>query len=93
MNYVTTSEELYTLNQARKFIEAEKRYNMRRIARIKARRKAERIYYIKQKLSGLILAAIGVLIPFINEGDATASVFILPLGIYLLFTKNKAMMF
>ena len=59
----------------------------------KARRKAETTYYIKQKLSGLILAIIGIIIPFMMDGDATASLFILPLGLYLLFTKEKVMMF
>jgi len=93
MNYVTTSEELYTLNQARKLIEAENRRNARKNARIKARKRVEVIYYIKQKLSGAALTAISVLIPFINNGDITASVFLLPLGIYLLFTKEKVMQF
>lgn len=60
---------------------------------IENRKKAERIYYIKQKLSGLTMAAIGILIPFMMDGDATASLFILPLGLYLLFTKEKVMMF
>ena len=61
--------------------------------RIENRKKAERIYYIKQKLSGLTLSAIGILIPFIMDGDATASLFILPLGLFLVFTKEKVMMF
>ena len=57
------------------------------------KRKAERTYYIKQKLSGLALASIGIIIPFINDGDATFSLIALPLGIYLIFTKEKVMMF
>lgn len=65
-----------------------------RIHTQKARkRKAERTYYIKQKLSGLTMAAIGIIIPFINDGDATFSLIALPLGIWLLFTKEKVMMF
>lgn len=59
----------------------------------RAERKAEKIYYIKQKLSGLTLAAIGILIPFVADGDATASILILPLGLFLVFTKEKVMMF
>ena len=58
-----------------------------------AHKKANRSYYIKQKLAGLTLAAIGLLIPFVCDGDATASVLILPLGLYVLFTKEKVMMF
>lgn len=61
--------------------------------RRKARRRANAAYYIKQKLAGLTLAVIGVLIPILLDGDATASVLILPLGLYLLFTKEKVMDF
>lgn len=65
-----------------------------RIHKQKARkRKAERIYYIKQKLSGLTMAAVGIITPFILDGDATFSLFALPVGIWLLFTKEKVMMF
>ena len=57
------------------------------------KRKAERTYYIKQKLSGLTLAAIGIVMPILLDGDGTFSIIALPLGIYLLFTKQKVMMF
>ena len=57
------------------------------------KRKAERTYYIKQKLSGLTLAAIGIITPILLDGDGTFSIIALPLRIYLLFTKEKVMMF
>ena len=57
------------------------------------KRKAERTYYIKQKLSGLTMAAIGIITPILLNGDATFSLIALPLGIYLIFTKEKIMMF
>ena len=57
------------------------------------KRKAETIYYIKQKLSGLTLAVVGIITPFICDGDATFSLIALPLGIWLIFTKEKVMMF
>ena len=57
------------------------------------RRKAERIYYIKQKLSGLTMASIGIFTPFLLDGDATFSLIALPLGLFLVFTKEKVMMF
>ena len=57
------------------------------------KRKAERVYYIKQKLSGLTLAAIGIVMPILLDGDGTFSIIALPLGIYLLLTKEKVMMF
>lgn len=43
---------------------------------------------IKQKIWGLIITILSVIIPLV-DGDATASVLILPLGIYAIFTKNK----
>ena len=65
-----------------------------RIHAQKARkRKAERTYYIKQKLSGLTMAAIGIITPILLDGDCTFSLFALPVGIWLLFTKEKVMMF
>lgn len=53
----------------------------------------ERIYYLKQKLCGLALVCIGVITPLALDGDATASVLVIPLGLYLIFTKNKIMYF
>ena len=53
----------------------------------------ERIYYLKQKLCGVALVSIGVIIPFILDGDATVSLLLIPLGLYLIFTKNKIMYF
>ena len=57
------------------------------------KRKEETIYYIKQKLSGLTMAAIGIITPILLDGDCTFSLFALPVGIWLLFTKEKVMMF
>ena len=59
----------------------------------KARKRAKTIYYIKQKLSGLTMAAIGIITPILLDGDCTFSLFALPVGIWLLFTKEKVMMF
>ena len=53
----------------------------------------ERIYYLKQKLYGPILVIIGVITPIILDGDATVSLLLIPLGLYLIFTKNKIMYF
>lgn len=57
------------------------------------RQKTERLYYIKQKLSGLTMSAIGIITPFLLDGDATFSLIALPLGLFLIFTKEKVMMF
>lgn len=56
------------------------------------RRRQEKLYYIKQKIFGIIMATFGVLIPFIAGGDATISLFIIPMGLYMIFTKEKVLM-
>ena len=45
-------------------------------------------YFIKQKLIGLALIICGILAPVVLDGDATVSVLFLPLGSYLIFTRN-----
>ena len=89
---IVATYDYYTLEQAREVIREENRQKAIKRAERKARRKAERIYYIKQKLSGLIMAAIGILTPFLC-GDVTFSLIALPLGLILMFTKEKVMMF
>ena len=54
---------------------------------------AERAYFLKQKLCGLILAAIGIIVPIVCDGDVTASLLLVPMGLYVLFTKEKVMIF
>ena len=53
----------------------------------------DKIYYLKQKLCGLIFVIIGCITPIICDEDATVSLLIIPLGLYLIFTKNKIMYF
>ncbi len=69
-----------------------KEYN-RRETKGRIRQRTEHLYYIKQKLSGLVMVAIGIITPLVAEGDATFLLFALPLGIFLIFTKEKVMMF
>ena len=84
--YKQNTIQLYTLEDAEKLIDfrRQKEYS---------RKKSIASYYIKQKLSGLVMATIGIITPFILEGDATFSLVALPLGIYLTFTKSKVMDF
>ena len=67
-----------------------KEYN-RRETRRRIRQRTEHLYYIKQRLSGAIMVAIGIAMPFILDGDATFSLCALPLGIFLLLIKEKVM--
>lgn len=65
----------------------------RREAQKKVKRKAERIYYMKQKLAGLAMLSIGIVIPFLLEGEATLSLVIVLIGLYLMITSEKIMKF
>ena len=73
-----TSEETYTLAEAKRIINAER----------KAKRESL-LYKTKQKLLGLLAIAASIASPLLLGGDATISVIMLPLGIYMLFTKEK----
>lgn len=77
----SNTEALYTLEAARCIIQGE--YRAKRI---------NKAYFIKQRLRGLILAIIAVIIPFILDGDITGSIVAFLLGIWLLVTKDKVMM-
>ena len=57
------------------------------------RSRAERAYFLKQKLCGLVLATIGIITPILFDGDATASLLLVPMGLFVLFTKEKVVMF
>ena len=54
----------------------------------KQERKQERRYYIKQKLVGGALVVLSVLCPLLLQ-DITASVFLFPLGVGVMVTKDK----
>ena len=90
---IVATYDYYTFDQARQIIAEENRQKAIRMAERKARKRAKTIYYIKQKLSGLTMAAVGIITPILLDGDATFSLIALPLGIWLLFTKEKVMMF
>lgn len=64
----------------------------RRESQRKNRQWTEHLYYIKQRLSGLAMVIMGLIVPLL-DGDATVSLFALPLGIFLLVTKEKVMTF
>ena len=76
-----TSEETYTLSEAKRIINAERQ----------AKRESL-LYKAKQKLIGLLAIGVSIATPILLDGDATISVITLPLGLYLLFTKKKVIM-
>ena len=76
-----TSEETYTLQEARCIINAERQ----------AKRESL-LYKAKQKLLGVVAIGVSIASPLLLDGDATISLIMLPLGIYILFTKEKVIM-
>lgn len=86
MENIVVTYDYYTLDQAREIIRKENR-----IKRDRARRKKKRIlkYYLKQKAIGLAVIILSILTATIIK-DATLSVLAVPLGLYLIFTKNHA---
>lgn len=69
-----------------------KEYNRRETKR-RRKQRIERLYYIKQRISAAIMVIIGIVVSFLLDGDTTISLFALPLGIFLLLTKEKVMTF
>ena len=76
-----TREEIYTLREAQRIINAERKAKRENI-----------LYYAKQKSLGLLAIGVSIASPLLLDGDATISVITLPLGMYLLFTKEKVIM-
>lgn len=76
--YARTSEETYTLTEAKRIIREEQ-----------LQKRELFLHKAKQKLLGIIAIGISIISPFIMDGDATVSLFMLPLGLYALFTKEN----
>ena len=73
-----TSEETYTLSEAKRIINAEHQAKRELL-----------LYKAKQKLLGVVAISASIASPLLLDGDATISVIMLPLGLYLLFTREK----
>lgn len=89
ITYSNGSEAIETVYTYEEWL---KEYN-RREAKRRIRQRTEHLYYIKQRISGAIMAVIGIVTPFVLDGDATFSLVALPLGIFLLLTREKVMTF
>ncbi len=46
---------------------------------------------LTQRLLGLILIVLGLIIPFLDYGDITVPMVFLPVGIYTIVTKNNVL--
>ena len=73
----TTSEEKYTLAEARRIINKEETH-----------KREVFLNKVKQKLLGILAIGMSIASPLLL-GDATISVLMLPLGIYAIVTKEN----
>lgn len=87
--YSNESEAIETVYTYEEWL---KEYNRRETKR-RIRQRTEQLYYMKQRLSGVIMTVIGIVTPFLLDGDATFSLVALPLGIFLMMTREKVMTF
>lgn len=76
--YARQIEEMYTLKEARRIIEME-RVEKREVF----------LHKTKQKLLGILAIGVSIASPLLLDGDATASIIMLPLGLYTLFTRQN----
>lgn len=89
ITYSSGSEAIETVYTYEEWL---KEYNRRETKR-RIRQRTERLYYMKQRISGAIMAVIGIITPFVLNGDVTVSLFALPLGMFLMMTREKVMTF
>lgn len=68
------------------------KYTYEEWKKVERKQKAERLYYIKQKLFGLFIITISIICPFVMDGDATPSLLFVPLGLLFMFSKEKFML-
>ena len=80
------TETLYTLEEAERVLRRKKQV-------ITNTKRRASVYFLKQRLCGLLLIIIGIIYPNIFDGDATFSLLVVPLGIFLLLTKQRVMSF
>lgn len=55
---------------------------------LKKEKRTENRYFVKQRILGGVLVLCSVLLPFLLQ-DITASVFLLPLGVGVMVTKDR----
>ena len=77
--------QYYTLEEAKQIIKEEEKQKTEE-------KRIENIYFLKQKLSGLILVILGIIATLLTKG-LICILFCVPLGLYLMNTKEKWMDF
>lgn len=89
ITYSSGSEAIETVYTYEEWLKEYNRWETKR----RIRQRIEHLYYMKQRLSGVMMTVIGIIMPFVLDGDATVSLVAFPLGIFLMMTKEKVMTF
>ena len=61
------------------------------VERAKKNRRKESLLLLKQRISAVIIILIACIVPYLTDRDASASVIIIVIAIWLLFTKEKVL--
>ncbi len=80
--------EYYTLDEAREIIREENRKKALRRQRIERHKREILKYYMIQKSMGIFFILVSLAMILIDN-DATVALFFVPLGLYLIFTREK----
>ena len=59
---------------------------------MKYKNNEETRYFRKQKILGAVLALLGILTAIIFDGDITVAVMLVPLGLGVMFTKDRVLL-
>ena len=79
-------EPLYTLTEAEKIIDLQRARRNRTKTRL-------RVYFIKQKLCGVIMIVLGCAISAIDRTAGMAAIVCIVIGMWLVATRHMVMMF
>lgn len=74
-NTIITSEDRLIYEKLHRAIREEKRETI--------------LHKAKQKILGILAISVSIIAPLLLDGDGTATVIMLPLGLYALFTKEN----
>lgn len=60
--------------------------------KLQRKRARRRLYFIKQRLTGVCFLLFTALMVWLLDGDATLAVFTIPIGLLLIFSKKKILL-
>lgn len=83
MRYIVIAYETGENMEAAAYMECRRKWRQR-----EQYRRKRLLYFLKQRLCGAVLIILAVLTTILLDGDATAVAFLIPIGLFLIFTKE-----